>query len=90
MYRHHCRHNTTTDKRTAPRAVDKYMLHLSCQTMKHSSMAGLVHFPYFITLNITFGSFLLLCTPKLRVVAPPHAPWLGTTPPVPLAMQERR
>ena len=35
------------------------------------------------------GAFLLLRTRKLRAVPPPHTPWLGTTPPLRLAMQQR-
>ena len=45
MYGHHRRHNTTIASTTAPRAVDKYVLHLSYQTVKHSFMVVLVHFP---------------------------------------------
>ena len=35
------------------------------------------------------GAFLLLRIPKLRIVPPLHTPWLGTTPPLRLAMQQR-
>ena len=35
------------------------------------------------------GAFLLLRTSKLRVVPPPHTPWLATTP-LRLAMEQRR
>ena len=101
MYGHQCRHNTTIAKTTAPRAVDKYVLHLSYHSVKHSFMAVLVHFLYFIppkwekkwlhsyAVGAQNGAFLLLRIPKLRVAAPPHTPWLGTTPPLRLAMQQR-
>ena len=101
MYGHRCRHNTTIAKKTAPHAVDKYVLHLSYQTMKHSFMAVLVHFQYLIPpqwekqwlcsygVGAHNGAFLLLRTPKLRVTPPPHTPNLGTTPPLRLAMQHR-
>ena len=68
---------------------------------KHSFMAGLVHFPYFrppkwekqwlrwYAVGAQNSAFLLLRTPTLRVVAPPHIPWLGTTPPLRLPMQQR-
>ena len=48
MYGHHCRHSTTIAKTTAPRAVDKYVLHSAYQIMKHTFMAVLVHYPYFM------------------------------------------
>ena len=35
------------------------------------------------------AAFLLLRTPKSPVTAPPHTPWLGTTPLLHLAMQHR-
>ena len=48
MYGHHWRHNMAIAKTTAPRAVDKYVLHLSYQNAKHSFTVVLVHFPFLI------------------------------------------
>ena len=74
MYGHHCRHNTTIAKTTALRAVAKYVLHLSYHTMKHSFMAVLVHFPYFIPPKCekTVAGLVCFGGPKLCFFAASH------------------
>ena len=73
-------HSATIAETTTPRAVDKYVLHLSYQTAKHNFTAVLVHFPYFMppkwekTVGAQNVALLLLRTPKSRVTAPPRTP----------------
>ena len=61
MYGHHCRHNTTIAGTTAPTALYKYLLYLCCHAMKHSSMAVLVHFPYFTPRVLEKTGAALVC-----------------------------
>ena len=61
MYGHHCRHSTTIAKTTVPRAVDKYVRHLSYETAKHSFTAVLVYFLHFIPPKWEKTVVVLIC-----------------------------